>query len=99
MKAKPTPAFHSLVALSAILAATIVATMGCDSSGAVVFDGCAKNIRHYMSKAEVERVCGKPSRTAKAGPVDVWIYVKPGSKKELHIQFTDKGLHSGIFKE
>lgn len=44
-------------------------------------------------------MCGKPARTAKAGPVDVWIYVKPGSKKELHIQFTDKGLHSGIFKE
>jgi hypothetical protein len=99
MKARPAPIIHSIPGLIAILIVSIVGATGCDSSGAVVFDGCAKNIRHYMSKDEVERMCGKPARTAKAGPVDVWIYVKPGSKKELHIQFTDKGLHSGIFKE
>lgn len=99
MKARPEPIFHSLYALVVILIVSIIGATGCDSSGAVVFDGCAKNIRHYMSMDEVERMCGKPARKAKAGPIDVWIYVKPGSKKELHIQFTEKGLHSGIFRE
>ncbi|MFN3963238.1 MAG: hypothetical protein ACK4NQ_09720, partial [Fimbriimonadaceae bacterium] len=71
MKARSAPIFLSLIGLTASLAALSVGAMGCDSSGAVVFDGCAKNIRHYMSKDEVERMCGKPARMAKAGPVDV----------------------------